>query len=227
MVPGLKNGFSEKEEPQMKKLFFVVSGLAALALLAPSAGFAQTNNQFGIYTDAGGQSASIFEAVPNAPFGAYLVLTNPVNETYDGGTGTTVPVTMVEAFECRIIMPASASFFALTTTLPPESIDIGQKPDFVVGSATPYPVTDNAVVLITWTMMVTDLATHNFFLEMTSIPSLPGTMAFQDAGGDPDGFPLVEAYPASGNSSDAVFSINGGAVAIENESWGNVKSLYR
>ncbi len=213
----------------MKKLFFAVSALAALALLAPSAGFAQaSNNQFGIYGDPTGlPGSSNVDVGPASQSSAYLVLTNPVNETYDGGTGTTVPVTMVEAFECRIIMPASASFFALTTTLPPESIDIGQKPDFVVGSATPYPVTDNAVVLITWTMMVTDLATHNFFLEMTSIPSLPGTMAFQDAGGDPDGFPLVEAYPASGNSSDAVFSINGGAVAIETESWGNVKSLYR
>lgn len=213
----------------MKKMFFAVFALAALSLLAPSAGFAEMvhgSSMFGIYTDPAGDFASASH-VYAAPFNAYLVLTNPVNHSFDGGTDTRQVVTNVEAFECRVNFPPAlgATLFHLTTTLPPNSIDVGTAPDYVVGLAAPIPVVGGAVTLITWNVMVLDAGTHEYYLGLTEFPSIDGTMAYQDAD-DPDA-PLVSAFPSSYDFAAPVFSINGGPIAIEGETWGGVKALFR
>ncbi len=222
----------------MKKMFFAVSALAALSLLAPSVGFAAQGtaaNQIGIYSDATGDvdSANI-DIAPSNVFHAYLVLTNPINNTRDGGTNTNTPVTMVEGFEVRVIKPAglNATWFQMGEALPPDGIDAGTAPDYVVGFGTPFAVVGNATVLIDWTLMMLSGDPHEWYLGLTSFPSLDGTMSYQDADDttvphDQGNIPLVSAYPSSGDYADAVFSVNGTAVAIENESWGNVKALFR
>lgn len=211
----------------MKKLLFVASALAALALLAPSAGFAQTAwNQLGIYTTQTGVPGS--ENTNVAVFtqvNAYLVLTKPVNETFDGGTNTNAPVTSLSAFECRVVFPDELNFAVTSQILPPQALNVGTPPDFVVGLAVPIPVTNQAVVLITWRFRPFDDQPQSIFLAPTLAPSIPGKMAIVDAN-DPK-IPLVAVYPASGSFAAPVFSVNGGAVAIENETWGGVKSLFR
>ena len=213
----------------MKKLLFAVSALAALSLLAPSAGFAQgAYNQLGIYTDNTGLASSAnYVATVNVPFFAYLVLTNPYNYA-QGPIGSEVEaaVTAIDGWEARITFPADATWFTLSTTFPANAIDIGAKPDFVVGFATSVPVTGNAVVLCTWQFMALAPTKFNTFFNVASIPSIPGTMAIVDA--NDDGPNLVSVYPSTNDFAVPVFSVNGtDAVAVENESWGGVKALFR
>ncbi len=208
----------------------------SISLVVVASGFAEIspdNNEFGIYTDpSGGIGSASIIVPPVTPFGAYLVLTNPVNDTFDGGTNTNTPVNWVEAFECRINKPAGlgSTWFQLSEVLPPETINVGTAPDYVTGSASPYPVANNAVVLISWEIMVLTGDVFEWYLDITTPQSIPGTMAYQDAedsnwnGGN---IPLVSAYPSSGSSLLPVFSVNGGVMAVENESWGGVKALFR
>jgi hypothetical protein len=77
-------------------------------------------------------------------------------------------------------------------------------------------------------IVVVDTAPYEIYLGVTSLPSIPGSMAYVDAD-DPSFNNLVPAGPSSGSFDAPVFSVNspGAVVAIENESWGGVKALYR
>lgn len=212
----------------MKKLLFVASALAALALLAPSAGFAQPAwNQIGIYNTATGAPGSEnINVAAFTLFDVYVVLTYPVNESYDGGTTTNVPVASLDGFEFRVVFPDEANFVVQNETLPPQALNIGTPPDYIVGLGLPITVTDNAVVLVSWRCRTfDDTVPQNFFLGPASIQSIAGKMAINHPT-DPN-VPLVACYPASGDYAAPVFSVNGGAVAVEHETWGGVKSLFR
>jgi len=166
----------------MKKLFFAVFALAALSLLAPSTGFAQSAwNQLGIYTDSTGDPATAnFTASLGVPFTAYLVLTNPVNEAL-GNPPTVAPITAVDGFECKLVSPVDNTlFFQLTETFGGNAINVGIAPDYVVGFAESVPVTGNAVVLVTWSFMAVAPGTYDFFLDITDIPGIPGVMSVVD-----------------------------------------------
>ncbi len=212
----------------MKRLLYVTATLAAFSLLMPQVGLAQTfYSQLGIYSDqVGTPEAANFVATPNTPFNAYLVLTNPINEAYDGGTGTTRPITLVDAFECKIIMPETAGFVKLSETYPEQAINLATPPDYVVGYAASVPVVGNAVVLCTWQFMVTSGDQADIFLGLVRFPSIPGEMAIVDAEDPQDN--LCKVYVSTNNFAVPVFSINGtAAVATVDASWGDVKALFR
>ncbi len=211
----------------MKKLLFVVSALAAFSLLAPSSGFAQWENRIGIYTTAtppesGGTS---MELAASTPTFVYFVLTNPVN----GGS----PVNNVEAFEFKVAYNPSATFFKLAETFNGEALNVGTAPEYVVGFSTPIAVNSGApryVMLMTWQVMLLAPTQHDMFIELPSIQSLAGSLAYQDADAL-SGDLLVAATPSSGDYAAKVFSFNPAPgeepIATENESFGNVKALFR
>ena len=173
------------------------------------------------------QGQTFFE-VANQPVTAYLVLTNPINHTYRAVStdpDSERAVNLVDGWEAKVIKPTAPTFFALTENLGPQAIDIGTKPDYVVGYASPLSVSAAAVTLCTWSFLQLDGGTYEFFLDVTDIPAIVGTMAYQD--GEDAHQPLVSAYPSSGNSANPVFTINGAAVAVEDETWGGVKALFK
>ncbi len=222
----------------MKKLFFAVSALAALTLLAPSAGFAQTAfNQIGLYTDMTGtpSSASINPTV-NVPFSVFLVVTNPVNHAFVDGNGTPPferVMTAVSGFEAQVGFwtgPAAADptlpgLFVLSQNFNGNAIRLGEGNEYVVGFADPVPVSGVAAMMMTFSVMVTDGNPKEVFLNTTTVPSIPGFMAIVD--GSIVSNNLQAAWPSSGDYANHVFGINTGVVAVETESWGNVKSLFR
>lgn len=213
----------------MKKLLFAVSALAALSLLAPSVGFAQTaHNQLGMYIDqVGTPTAANIDVAINTPFNVFLVLTNPVNETFNEGVDTQVPITSVDGFEAAIVLPTAATFFVLAENYPAPEINVGSAPDYIVGFSNSVPVVDNAVVLVSWQFMTLDPAALDVFMDATATARFPGKMAVVDAG-DNTTTPGQPIYPSTGDFANKVFSINGTPpVATENESWGGVKALFR
>ncbi len=204
----------------MKKLLYTVSALAALALLAPSAGFAAgAFNQFGIYTDVEGDFSTASITTPtNTPFSAYFVITNPYNDDL----GTAIPT--VSGFECQVLLPATG-LFTLAAVLPPNMLNVGTVPDYIVGGESqPAVGANNAVLMISFQFMATTADPMEIFLAPSSAPSIPGTMAIAD-GADPA--ILISCYPSSGDFALPVFGINTAVVATENESWGGVKALFR
>ncbi len=71
----------------MRKMFTALCFILCLgSMLAPDSGLAQTGeNEFGFYTDPSGDPASVnAEANVDEPFYCYLVLTNPVNNDFNG-----------------------------------------------------------------------------------------------------------------------------------------------
>ena len=180
----------------MKKLLFAVSALAALSLLASSVGFATTApNQLGIYTEQTGFTSNIDGIGAGEQFNAYLVLTNPINEDFDD-TGLSEPITAIDGFECAVIMPEGLNFLPLQAIFPPQALNIGTAPDYVVGFASPVPVVDNAVTLITWLFANIDGGEYNIYLGPTSVPRLPGLMSIVDTN-DSDSVPSQPIYPVS------------------------------
>ncbi len=215
----------------MKKLLFAVSALAALSLLAPSAGFAQgAFNQLGVYTDIAGGGDNVNVTVPMyTAFTAYLVVTNPYNTEFDDGLGNISEraVHRVSAFECQVRWVAGGGIIT-GTTIPNLGVNFGTPPDYIVGYDTPIDVVGGAGVLISWTILVGDIDSHEIFMDIFSSPSIPGAMAIAD-GDDVNPGDLVQVFPASGGFANPVFGINPvpPVVAIEEASWGNVKSLFR
>lgn len=215
----------------MKKLLFAVSALAALALLAPSTGFAQHvyYNQVGLYTTSDAMGTDITGVADlGAPVNVYLVLTKPAD--VDNGMA---PYTSINAFECTLAFsPApNNNLFMLLATLPPNSVDVGQRKtindgflDYIVGIdlLSPVPVTDESVVLITFQFMNNSPAGFLVYLTPTEKPALPGEMAYQGVQGE-----LRVMNPSSGSHIAPVFQFGNPVVAIENESFGSVKALFR
>ena len=101
----------------MKKLLFAVCALAAISLLAPSAGFANTpdpavwNNRIGFYTTATADGVSLPSMAPFTGFNVYMVLCNPTAE--DGSSAA------VDAYECTVTVtgPAAAVVLRLSVTV--------------------------------------------------------------------------------------------------------------
>jgi hypothetical protein len=203
----------------MKKLFFVMSALAALTLLAPSTGFAKADNQIGIYSEAAaGDGTQNFVVTPNVPFFAFLVLTQPVD---NGGT----PVTQVEAFECKVTFSNGGSIFKLAETLPPQAINVGDSSnpalglDYAVGLGVPTNVVGGAVTLVQFQFLALVGTQIDVFVEL----STTGNMYYQEAAGKT----LVDYYSSSGDVALPVASFNGIVTATDEETWGGVKALYR
>jgi len=204
-------------------MLFVVTALAAMTLIAPGSGLAQgADNQYGIFFDMGATQVNI-NTVVNVPFHAYLILLQPVDEAM-------TTVTEINAFEVSVRLDNIASLFKLAAVVvPPNSINAGDVSDMLaglkykVGLANPYPVTDGKAVLIDFTFMKTDSAPVYIYLEDTDT----GPIQYSVPTADPDVSYLVPAFTASGDQGTPVASFNGSAVAVESQTWGQLKSLYR
>ena len=204
--------------------------LVGMTLLQDTAGAQIYENEFGIYTDPTGDPAAANVEVPViTPVNIYLVATNPVNHSFQGGTDTTRPIAFVNGFEAKIIFPPQGpNFWILSTSFPVQAINIGTAPDYIVSFGSPVPVVDQRVVLVTWEFFVLDTATYNTYLGVTDFPAVEGAMGILDSEDEfyPDG---VQAMHPSTNDYDVpIFSVNGdAAIAVEEQSWGGVKALFR
>ena len=210
----------------MKKLFFAVSAQAALSLLAPSTGFAQHtyDNTIGLYTDpAGLDPDNTGTDQIGAPVNVYMVLARPAAE--DG-----TPFPGVTAFDCQLNFNPVGGIFVTGNALNGEGFNIGDVGsidqgflEFIVGFAdavTPEP--DGSLLLVTLQFINSNVERVDISMSPASIPSIPGTIGFLPV--DP---PLVEMFPSSGSMDTPVFSFNATAVAVEEETFGSVKALYR
>ena len=91
-----------------------------------------------------------------------------------------------------------------------------------IDPSNPVYVVDEAAVLIWFQFMYVSTGVTTVSLGPTSAPSIAGEMAFQSDPGE-----LRVMYPASGSIHEPVFEFNGEAVAVDDESFGSVKALFR
>ncbi len=211
----------------MKKLLFAVSALAALALLTPSTGFAQHessfNNQVGLFLNPDGTGASATVTL-GAPVSVYLVLINPTD--VEAGEA---PYPDMNAFECTLNFNGPA-LFKLADVLPATAVNVGDNTDinqgfleYIVGLGTSMPIVNASATLISFQFMATNPGLTEITLTQTQFPSIPNEMAFQSVSGQ-----LRVMNNASGAADGVVFAFNSlGVVAIEDASFGSVKSLFR
>lgn len=213
----------------MKKLLIVVTAFVVFSMLASTVVVAEPThpNEVGLYMTPDGYGATGTPLL-GSPVLMYLVLTKP--SEVDNGDA---PYPTINAFEATLRFEPipNNNLFLLGANLPPLSVDVGLRKyinegylDYVVGIdiTSPVPVSDESVVLITFQFMNMAVAGFNVYLEPTDRPSIPGQMAFQSIQGI-----LEIMHPVSGSHVDPVFIFGGEAVAVENESFGSVKALYR
>lgn len=211
----------------MKKLLFAVYALAAISLLAPSAGFAQDFvNRIGIYTTDTAGAAFINPAPLGTPFNIYFVVTNP---KLDAGAGAAV--TAIDAFEFIVTINGPANLlFKLSQTLLPNSLNVGQdgnpyNAEYAVGAAAPVPVTGGQRVLMSWNVLLSSPGPFLFYLNPTTAPAIPGKMAIEAVIGSE--VQLVPCMPSSGAFANPVFALGSTVVPVESASFGGVKALFR
>lgn len=203
---------------------------AFLVYAGPVSAQELATNQIGLYLSPDGPDGSGTSGTSDigVPVNVYLVMTRPV-DVQNGNA----PYNTINAFECQLnFNPApSGTLFKLADTLPPSSINVGDNYDinqgyleYIVGIDlnNPVVVVNDAAVLITFVFLYNSVGMTTVYLGPTSLPSIAGEMAFQSVQGE-----LRPMYPASGSVNSPVFLFNGEAVAVENESFGSVKALFR
>ena len=210
----------------MKKLFVSVLAAISLWLVIPGTGWAQYTgppNVVGLFEFQDGTGATgTFDV--GTPVTIYLVLIQPVDEQ-NGDT----PYSAINAFELMLNFNPPGNLFLLGAILPPGAGDNFDPTDisagfleYIVGLASDFPVTDETVVLITFTFMVSAPGNIEVTLGPTFDPSIPGEMAFQSVAGE-----LRVMYSTSGSHDAPVFWFGHGPNPVKNETFGSVKALYR
>jgi len=218
----------------MRKFLFAVSVIAVLSvLLVPGSGIAEPThpNEIGLYLSPDGYGATgTFEMM--ALVDVYLVLTKPTDVQNSGA-----PFDNIYGFECRLNFNPNplGNLYKLQDDLPILSINVGDSTDmtqgfleYIVGIAAsnPLAVVDEAAVLITFTFMaVTPTPTEVTLGPVGTYSSIPGQMVFYTNDQYSDDAQVM--YSVGGSHDAPVFIFNGEAVAVENESFGSVKALYR
>ncbi len=214
----------------MKTLRHVILFLTVLTLFVPAASLAQFqySNQIGMYTTEDGLGAT-GTSVMGAAVDVFLVLTKPTD--VENGEA---PFSACCGFELTMTFSPTPNddLFVLRADVPPYSIDIGPNKDINLGYldffcgidyTRPPLVVDEAVVLVSFTFLNANPGVTEVTLGPSYAPSIAGQMAF--LGEEPE---QLRAMYSKGGSHDApVFIFNGEAVAVENESFGSVKALYR
>ena len=209
----------------MKKMLFVVT---ALSLLNLSSAISEPThpNEVGLYTTRDGYGPTgTFEV--GSPVEVYLVLTKPI-DLIGGG----LPHSTVSSFECRLNFNPSGGLFLLGEILSPNGINIGDNSHLGDGyleyifAGDDMPVVDEAVVLIEFLFLYNNASPVEVTLGPSSASSIPGEMAFLSRDFYPD-WNINVMHSVSGSHEAPVFIFNGEAVAVENESFGAVKALYR
>ena len=211
----------------MKKLFFAVSAIAALSLLAPSTGFAQFefSNQVGLFLTGDGAGGNGTMTV-GAPVTTFLVLTKPTD--VENGEA---PYTSVNFFECRLNFNPVGGLLKTGEVLPPTGINNGDSDhigdgflEYIVAMTDDYPVTDESVSLVTIQFLSVVATPIEVTLGPATVQSIPDEMSFMSIVGDPR-----VMYPVSGDIDEPVFCFGSHCyvLPVENEPFGSVKALYR
>jgi hypothetical protein len=196
----------------MKKIALV---LFAAALVSGSA-FAQLDpddDGIGVYFDPCACSNCVsMDVGPNV---AYVVITHPTSPQG------------VFGWEAEVTMEGPA--FLLNFDLIGQTVNVGTPPEYIVGITEPQinPYKFPAIVIAVLDIFISDTsAPVNFFIDGIRFHSLPNRVPAYLDGADPS--TIKELRQATGGPDIPVSTINGDcAVAIENESWGGVKALYR
>ncbi len=199
----------------MKKLIV----LLLVSLMATSA-FAVVDedpDMLGVYFDANADENSI-NPIVNVPFDAYVMITNP----------SAADVWGLE-FGYDIVVPAGFEglFFRLSNSLPAGSVDLGVSDDklsgdYVAGLATPLPG-NPATTFVTWQFMLLSPMTVEIFLGPSNVQSIDDGLPAYEIGGV-----ILPLGLSTGGANVPVAVINGlGPVAVEEASFGSVKSLFR
>ena len=154
---------------------------------------------------------------PSVPFFAYVTITNP---TASGVYGLEVGYDIVST-------GGTALMFRLANTLPAGAVDLGNSTDlfhgdYVVGLANPLPGAP-AVQFITWQFLLLAPQTVEIFLGPSFVQSIQDGLPAYEIGGS-----ILPLGLSSGDAGAPVATINGtGPVAVEDASFGSVKSLFR
>ena len=215
----------------MKKFLVAVTAVAALSLLlAPSTGIAEVTspNEIGLYVvpDAYYPDPSVHSGtdIVGAPVDVYVILSRV--EAPDG-----TPYPTINAFEFRLDFNPMGGLFKLGEAFPPDHINVGDSSnigegylEYVVGLGLDWPVLDPSQVQL---VVITFMNFGGGVIEVTvgpiTVPSVPGHMVYQAVEGT-----LVPMYSmAYGSPDSTVFIFQGLAIAVEKESFGSVKALFR
>jgi hypothetical protein len=188
----------------MKKLVV----LACLVLAANA--FAQIDpddDGVGLYQDQGG-TIHCWQADPSVPFTAYIVLTNPTA----GG---------VRGWECKLNYD-TVFVFLLNTVYNGSAVNPCTPPEFCVGLGSSLPV-GPAVWLAELTLLLLIPGSQDFYMDVTSSPTVPGELVYLDEALAP-----VIMRQSTGGPTIPVANVNGDCpVDADDATWGGVKALYR
>ncbi|MBM4131084.1 hypothetical protein FJ250_08650, partial [bacterium] len=196
----------------MKKLLFAVCALAAISVLAPDAGYAQSwENRIGMYTSETAAAAHVPSAAAMSTHSIYFVVSNP--EFTDGS-----PFPNIDAFEFMVVADPASGWFKLSETKPAGTIDVGVVNtaagtyEYIAGWPAPLPVVGGMVKVMDWSIMITNTNPLYFRLQpiASTTPSVPGKLAVNHTA--VGGANLVGCMPSSPGFSDPVFAINGTTV---------------
>ncbi|MEN8006714.1 MAG: hypothetical protein ABFS42_06830 [Candidatus Krumholzibacteriota bacterium] len=204
----------------MKKLvlIFVVSLMASSAF----AGLDPNNDMMGIYFSPSGENYCLMAPI-NTPFDLYLILANPTSPSinaYELGLDVEVPAGM-EGMVFRLASNIADNVVS--------GVDVGTNGplggDFIVGLASPLPAQE-ALILHSWQYMLLGTFRMDMFIGASSQPSIPGDLpVVQNA----EGSILMQVHVTpswDGNGSAAIIN-QCPPSAVEDASFGSVKSLYR
>jgi hypothetical protein len=195
----------------MKKLVVILMvslmATSAFAVIDPD------DNMVGVYFDLGADTNSLPGIDPFVDFDMYVILTNPT-------------MAAIDAFEFsyNMVGPLVIQNFQ---NYPAGALDVGggsaATGNIITGLAEPL-VTTEATVLIHWGYLVRGVEALDIFIGPSEPSSVPnGLPVIQEAGGA-----LMSVGLSTGGPDIPVARVNGtGPVAVENATWGGVKSLYR
>lgn len=203
----------------MTKLF-ARAALIAAVLMLPAAAAADDPNLLGLFYDTG---ATVNELAidPNSQHDLYLVLLNPVNDSFGGGGERDVG--FVSGFECGLVPPSGD--LVLSVDFPFPAINVGSTENLLVGFGGAVRVgPSRAATLATVHVLSLGDNRDGYRLSLASPPSLAGSLAYLDA--EDAGGSLVGMMPASGAFDRPVFWFGNWHIK-EQALWGEVKSLFR
>ena len=202
----------------MKKL--VVLLLVSLMAVSAFAGVDEDPDMLGCYFDLDANDNCITMG-ESAPFFAYFMITNATADNVFG----------VE-FGYEVVVPAGMEgmLFRLAEILPTSSLNVGVaadklQGDYIVGMGTPIAGNGANVTVVTWQLMLLTVMPVDIYVGPSNPESIFDGLPAYEIGGTIASLGVSTGHPALGLP---VASVNGDCpVAIENASFGSVKSLFR
>ena len=202
----------------MKKL--VVLLLVSLMAVSAFAGLDEDPDMLGCYFDVDANQNCIAAGV-NVPFFAYFMITNVSADNVFGvefGYDVGVPAGM------------DGMLFRLAEILPSGALNVGtasdkMQGDYIVGMASPIAGNGANVTVVTWQLMLLSVMPVDIFVGPSNPESIFDGLPAYEIGGTIASLGVSTGHPSLGIPAA---SINGDCpVAVENASFGSVKSLFR